>query len=88
MRYTDSYVVAYPFGKLVKGMMASEMALETVEPAKTATEKEVPANLIINNRAPGIAPIIGQIMAEKLMPRNRSTSRFISNYPSNSHKTS
>ena len=74
MRYTDSYVGAYPLERLVQGMMAPEMALETVDPAKSATEKEVPANLIINNRAGGNAPIIGQIMAEKFMPKNSSTS--------------
>ena len=35
MRYEDSYVKAYPFDKLVEGMMAPEMVLETVEIVKS-----------------------------------------------------
>ena len=52
-------------------MMAPEMVLETVELMKTATEKGVLANLIINNRAGGNAPIIAQIIAKKFMPKNQ-----------------
>jgi uncharacterized protein YecE (DUF72 family) len=73
MRYEDSYVRAYPFDKLVEGMMAPEMVLDTVEIAKTATEKGVLPNLIINNRAGGNAPLIAQVIAEKFLPRSRST---------------
>ena len=65
---------AYPFDKLVEGMMAPEMVLETVELVKTATEKGGLANLIINNRAGGNAPIMAQIIAKKFMPKNRSAS--------------
>jgi uncharacterized protein YecE (DUF72 family) len=68
MRYEDSYVRAYPFDKLVEGLLQPEMVLETVEIVKTAIEKGVRANLIINNRAGGNAPMIAQIIAEKLMP--------------------
>jgi len=71
MRYEDSYVRAYPFDKLVEGMMAPEMALDTVEIVKTATENGVLPNLIINNRAGGNAPLIAQVVAEKFLPRSR-----------------
>lgn len=70
MRYEDAYAKAYPFDKLVEGMMAPEMVLETVEIMKAAVEKGVLVNLIINNRAGGNAPLIGQIIAEKLIPKH------------------
>ena len=31
MRYDDSYIQAYPFDKLVEGMVQPEMILETVD---------------------------------------------------------
>ena len=71
MRYEDSYVKAYPFDKLVEGMMAPEMVLETVEILKTAIEKGVLVNLIINNRAGGNAPLIAREIAEKFLPKSR-----------------
>ena len=74
MRYEDAYAKAYPFDRLVEGMMQPEMVLETVEIVKTAIEKGVLVNLIINNRAGGNAPIIAQAIAKKFMPENRFTS--------------
>jgi hypothetical protein len=58
MRYEDSYVKAYPFDRLIGGMMQPEMVLETVEIMKTAIEKEMLVNLLINNRAGGNAPLV------------------------------
>jgi len=40
-------VRAYPFDKLVEGMLQPEMILETVEIIKGAIEKDVLVNLII-----------------------------------------
>ncbi len=68
MRYEDSYVRAYPFDKLVEGMLQPEMVLETVEILRTAVEKGVLVNLIINNRAGGNAPLIAREIAEKFLP--------------------
>ena len=48
-------------------MLQPEMVLETVEIVKTAIEKGVPVNLIVNNRAGGDAPLIAQEIAEKFM---------------------
>ena len=62
-------------------MMAPEMVLETVELMKTATEKGVLANLIINNRAGGNAPIIAQIIAKKFMPKNQDIPPFVGYCP-------
>jgi uncharacterized protein YecE (DUF72 family) len=73
MRYKDAYAKAYPFDKLVEGMMSPEMVLETVEILKAAIEKGVLANVIINNRAGGNAPMIAQEIAKKFMPENRIT---------------
>jgi uncharacterized protein YecE (DUF72 family) len=73
MRYDDSYIKAYPFDSLAKGMMAPEMILETVEIVKNAIEKGMLVNLIINNRAGGNAPLIAQAIAEKFLPKKRST---------------
>jgi hypothetical protein len=69
MWYDDSYAKAFPFDRLVEGMMAPEMILETVEIVKAAIEKDVLVNLIINNRAGGNAPMIAQRIAEKLFPK-------------------
>jgi hypothetical protein len=70
MRYEDSYVRAYPFDRLVEGMLQPEMILETVDIIKGAIEEGVLVNLIINNRAGGNAPMIAQIIAEKLIPKS------------------
>jgi hypothetical protein len=67
MRYEDSYVKAHPFDKLVGGTLQPEMVLETVEILKGAVEKGVLANLIINNRAGGNAPMIAREIVEKFV---------------------
>jgi len=72
MRYEDSYVRAYPFDKLVDGMMQPEMVLETVEIVKTAIEKGMLANVFINNRAGGNAPMIAREIAKKFLGKPKS----------------
>lgn len=69
MRYDDSYEKAYPFDRLVDGILHPEMVLETVAIIRGAIEKGVLVNLIINNRAGGNAPMIAQTIAEKLIPK-------------------
>ena len=73
VRYEDAYVKAHPFDRLVDGMMQPEMVLETVEIMKTAIEKGVMVNLIINNRSGGNAPLIAEEIGKKFMGKNRST---------------
>jgi len=65
MRYEDSYTQAYPFDRLVEGMMQPEMILETVDLMWQAVNQGVLVNLIINNRAGGNAPLIAQMIAQK-----------------------
>ena len=75
MRYEDSYLRAYPFNKIVEGMLQPEMVLETVDIIKGANEQGVLVNSIINNRAGGNAPLIAQAIAEKFLPKKRFYSR-------------
>jgi hypothetical protein len=74
MRYEDAYAKAYPFDRVVEGMLQPEMLLGAVEIVKSAIEKGVRVNLIINNRAGGNAPMIAHIITEKLMPQTPPTS--------------
>jgi uncharacterized protein YecE (DUF72 family) len=69
MRYEDSYIKAFPFDKLVDGMLRPEMILETVDVMWLAVKQEVLVNVIINNRAGGNAPLIAQMIARKFLER-------------------
>ena len=72
MRYEDAYAKAHPFDRLVEGMMAPEMVLETAEIVKTASEKGMLVSLIINNRAGGNAPLMAQKIAAKFLGKPKS----------------
>jgi uncharacterized protein YecE (DUF72 family) len=69
MRYDESYIKAYPFDKLVEGMVQPEMILETVDLMWQAVNKGVITNAIINNRAGGNAPLLAQMIAKKFLQR-------------------
>jgi hypothetical protein len=69
MRYEDSYVQAFPFDKLVEGMLRPEMILETVDLMMEAVEQGVVMNVIINNRAGGNAPLIAKMVARKFLQK-------------------
>jgi hypothetical protein len=69
MRYDDSYVQAYPFDKLVEGMLQPEIILETADLMGQAVSQEVLVNVIINNRAGGNAPLAAQLIAGKFLQR-------------------
>jgi uncharacterized protein YecE (DUF72 family) len=73
MRYDDSYEKTYQFDGLVEEMLQPEMILETVEIMRTAIEKGLVINVIINNRAGGNAPMIASLIAEKFIGKSRST---------------
>jgi uncharacterized protein YecE (DUF72 family) len=72
MRHEDSFEKAYPFDRLVEGMMAPEMILETVEIIKGTIKKGMRVNLIINNRAGGNAPLIAREIATKFLGKPKS----------------
>ena len=69
MRYEDSYMQAYPFDKLVEGMVQPEMILETVDLMMQAVNQGVMVNVIINNRAGGNAPLLAQLIAGKFLQK-------------------
>lgn len=72
MRYEDSYKMAYPFNQLVDGMFDSRMLEETTDIVLAAVQENVTANVMVNNRAGGNAPILAQRLwrrlAESLSP--------------------
>ena len=69
MRYDESYIQAFPFDKLMEGMVQPEMILETVDLMERAVNRGVLANIIINNRAGGNAPLLAQLLAVKFLQR-------------------
>jgi len=66
MSYEESYAKAFPFDKMVPGMLDPEMIEDTAEIVNEATKDKVQAKLIINNRAGGNAPLIAQKIAGRL----------------------
>lgn len=65
MRYEEAYIKAFPFDKLVDGMMSPPMVGETAEIMLSAVQEGVRANVMINNRAGGNAPLIARKVARK-----------------------
>jgi uncharacterized protein YecE (DUF72 family) len=68
-RYDDSYIQAYPFNRLVEGMLQPEMILETVDIMREAVNQGIAVNVIINNRAGGNAPRLAQLIAGKFLKK-------------------
>jgi len=51
MGYEESYAKAFPFDKMVPGMLDPEMIEDTAKIVNEAQKDKVQINLIINNRA-------------------------------------
>ena len=66
MSYEESYAKAFPFDKMVSGMLDPEMIEDTVKIVNEAIKDKIQVNLIINNRAGGNAPLIAQKIADRL----------------------
>jgi hypothetical protein len=66
MSYEESYAKAFPFDKMVPGMLDSEMIEDTAKIVNEAQKDKVQVNLIINNRAGGNAPLIAEKIADRL----------------------
>ena len=66
-RYEEAYAKAHPFDSLVEDMLSPQMVRETAELMHTAVDQGVQINIIINNRAGGSAPLIGQQIAWRFM---------------------
>lgn len=67
MRYEEAYIKAYPFNKMITGMMSPHMIEDTVEIMSTAIDQGVCINVVINNRAGGNAPLIAQKISERFL---------------------
>ncbi|WAC07958.1 MAG: DUF72 domain-containing protein [Thermodesulfobacteriota bacterium] len=67
LKYEDAYAQAFPFNKLVEGLMQNEMIEETVELMKTGIKQGIRINIIINNRAGGNAPMIARQVAKRFL---------------------
>jgi len=70
MRYSDSYKNAYPFDRLVDGMLSPQMVEETVEIMSGAIEQGVKVNVVINNRAGGNAPLVARKISDRFFELN------------------
>jgi uncharacterized protein YecE (DUF72 family) len=69
MRYEDSYARAYPFDRLVEGMLQPEIVPETVEIIKRVLDQGRTAYVFVNNRAGGNAPLLAQMIVEKFLEK-------------------
>ena len=67
MRYEEAYIEAYPFNKMINGMMSPRMIEDTVEIMVAAMDEGVGINVVINNRAGGNAPLIAQKISERFL---------------------
>jgi len=66
MNYAESYAKAFPFDKMVPGMLDAEMIEDTAKIVNEAMKDKVQVNLIINNRAGGNAPLIAEKIAGRM----------------------
>ncbi|MBN2063125.1 MAG: DUF72 domain-containing protein [Deltaproteobacteria bacterium] len=67
INYQDSYAQAFPFDKMIAGMMNPEMISDTVEIINKGIMEGINVNVIVNNRAGGNAPLIAKELAVKFM---------------------
>lgn len=66
MNYEDSYARAFPFDKMVGGMMNHEMIDDAIEIIMEGIRQRKRMRLIINNRVGGNAPMVAQQIAKRL----------------------
>ena len=66
-RYEEAYARAHPFDSLVEEMLSQQMVEETAELMQMAINQGIRINIIINNRAGGNAPLVGQQIAWRFM---------------------
>jgi hypothetical protein len=69
MSYEESYAKAFPFDKMVPGMLDPEIIEDTAKIVNEAQKDRVQVSLIINNRAGGNAPLIAEKIADRLYSR-------------------
>ena len=71
MSYEESYQKAFPSDKIISGTLDPEMIEDTVKIVNEAVKDKIQANLIINNRPAGNAPLIAQKIADRFHSRKQ-----------------
>ena len=66
-RYEEAYAQAHPFSTLVESMLNPSMVEETAELMWEAIDNNIRINIIVNNRAGGNAPLVGQQIALRFL---------------------
>jgi len=79
MSYEESYAKAFPFDKMIPGMLNPEMIEDTIKIANEAIKDKIQVNLIINNRAGGNAPMIAQEVAKIFSAMQGRVAVFLNN---------
>ena len=67
MSYEDSYAKAFPFDKMVDGMLNPQMIEDTIYLILKGIKHKERMIIIINNRAGGNAPLIAKLIAGKFL---------------------
>ena len=67
MSYEDSYGRAFPFDKLVEGMLNPQMIEDTVGLIREAIKREKRIAIIVNNWAGGNGPLIAEQTAKRFL---------------------
>jgi len=71
-RYEEAYAQAHPFNKLVPSMLQQSMVEETAELMWEAIDNNIRINIIVNNRAGGNAPLVGQQIGLRFLERGET----------------
>jgi uncharacterized protein YecE (DUF72 family) len=69
VRYEDAFKLAHPFDQLREDMLAPKLIPDTVAVIEAAVAARKRANIIVNNRAAGNAPILAQRLAAAWLAR-------------------
>jgi uncharacterized protein YecE (DUF72 family) len=69
MSYEESYAKAFPFDKMVDGMLNPQMIEDTIYLILEGIKRKERMIIIINNRAGGNAPMLARLIAEKFLAK-------------------
>jgi hypothetical protein len=67
VRYEEAFAKAFPFDRLVDGMLQTSMIEDTVWLMERCIREDVRAFVIVNNRAGGNAPEIARLIAQRFL---------------------
>lgn len=75
LRYEDAFKQAHPFDRLREEMLSPQLIEETTAIAAAAVARGVHANIIVNNRAAGNAPLLARRLAAAWIRKQRANQR-------------